>query len=154
DLAQIEPPDFACPSLPDPAWPDLGIFPPLSPSPTPVTVLDHGGARLNTMEAWVVVGSGDAAFGVATNRFLDWLFQADYWRFLQEYGVGRGTARGVIVLPGPAPSNDTHIADSVTAAWAQLPSLNAQTTVFLLLPKGAGLSCIGCGGYHSELQGR
>jgi hypothetical protein len=155
DLAVVDqPPDFACPVVPDPAWPDLAVFPPLvSPSPSPYQVTDHGGPRLSAMEAWVVVWSGDEAFAVATNRFLQWLLTSDYWRALSEYGIGAGTARGVIVLPGPPPHDDTQVTDAVNAALAQIAA-DDETVLFVILPRGSALSCPrGCSGYHNATGG-
>jgi hypothetical protein len=145
-------PDFAQPC----SWFDLGDVDLAPAAPT-----DHeafyqmptrGGPTLPTVEAWTVVWTGDEAKGAALVSFLSWMFTSDYWAALGEYGIGQGKAMDFIVAPGPWPTDDTTLRDTYLAlrAAGTLPAPNANTALFFVLPSGAQLSCIGCGGYHNS----
>jgi hypothetical protein len=159
DLAGNEffPVDFAiAPDLAPCAVPDLG-----APDLNPVAPEAHaaffqlpsaGGPIIPAMEAWTIVWTGDEAEGAQLNAFLDWMLTSDYWGKATEYGVGPGAAKGLIVVPGPLPTDDMHLGDTYDALRASgaLPPPNANTALFFVLPRGVFVSCP-CWGYHNYL---
>src|SRR5262245_7277478 len=67
---------------------------------------NHGGSTLAAIQVWTVVWNGDTALGEAVDGLNAWMVTSDgYWLdSLSEYGVGKGSAKGVLVLPGAAPT--------------------------------------------------
>lgn len=115
-------------------------------------------------EVWTVVWKGDEAVGEQVNKFVDaYLHDDAFTKSLQEYGVGAGTAKGVLVLPDAPPSTiddsalnalvDNNLGkgawpaagDNVIIAFVS----NAKTTVTLQGSK----SCVDFGGYHQVSKG-
>ena len=147
DLAAA--PDFALPNR-DPA-----DHPPL------IRLTDHHGTHLSAMEIYTVVWQGEEALGAEMDHFHGAMLGSSYWTSrLGEYGMGAGTAKGVLVVPQPPPATigytdlesmiDQNIAGGV---W---PTPSANTAFAYIVPSatvvdlGGTPACSTAGGYHSE----
>jgi hypothetical protein len=133
--------------------PDLAV-----PAPALARVTSHGGPVLSAPEPWIVVWQGDEALGAKLNAFFTDMFNTDYyWTMtMAQYGVGRGTPRGVVVIPQPKPATLAH--DAIPAmVVAQLANLtvNANTVLVLVVPKTTALTGLPANerAYHSQTIG-
>jgi hypothetical protein len=112
------------------------------------------------MQVWTVVWAGDEAAGTSLDAFNAVLFQSGYWREVTaEYGIGPGTAPGVIALSGPLPTSlngadfDALVASlpgSTALDGSTVPAPNESTVFDFLIPKGTPAG----GYYHSETTRR
>src|SRR5262245_9833485 len=104
-----------------PPPPDLAI-PPRDPEehPPQLSMSYQGGRLLKNIDVGTVVWAGDTALAQARADFASWLVGSDYYKILEEYGIGPGTARGPVVLPGPAPTtlDDSGVGPLIRAALA------------------------------------
>jgi hypothetical protein len=153
DLASV--PDLSLP-------PDLAIpWRPPSDHPMPVQVTNHGGAGLAHISVWTVVWKGDQALGERIDRFHRWMLASEYWtQSLAEYGVGAGTANGVLLLPDAAPPtiDDSAFDGIIDGLRTDHPSdenthfafVVPPTTHVTLMP--GWTDCVDFGGYHSETR--
>src|SRR5262249_5079436 len=119
---------------------------------------------MSAMEVWTIVWTGDEALGNQTNVFNDWMLNSDdFWiASVGEYGIGKGVAKGVIVLPDTAPAtlDDSAMGPMIKAHIADgtFPAPNAQTLYSFVIPKKTkqtmqgGVGCQDYGGYHSETR--
>ena len=124
---------------------------------------NHGGRSLDREAVWTVVWPGDETLGDEVNAFHAWMLGSDYWtESLAEYGVGAGVANGVIVMPGPVPSQiDYTQFDTFVAQLTAMPQYAAdRNTLFAFIVPAAttvtsvsGNGCTAFGGYHSETSG-
>jgi hypothetical protein len=153
DLAAVAdlspPPDFAIPWRPP------------SDHPMPVQVTNHGGATLAHIAVWTVVWKGDEALGVRVDRFHRWMLASDYWSSsLAEYGVGAGTANGVLVLPDAAPPTIDYSAfDGIIDGLRKDHPSDENTHFAFVVPPTTHVTlmpgwtdCVDFGGYHSETR--
>jgi hypothetical protein len=125
-------------------------------------VQNFGGPVLANIEIWTVVWQGDEELGAQVHKFQQWMLKSTYWvDSLDEYGVGPGTSKGVVVWPSPAPANlgDNELKNIVKAVVAQLPEpVNANSVVSFIIPKSTTLTmggepgCISYGGYHYQTR--
>lgn len=154
------------------AMPDLSPLPPdmtlpdRDPTDHPMVpgMDNNGGPVMSAMEVWTIVWQGDQALGDETNTFDDWMLNSDdFWvSSLSQYGVGKGIAKGVIVLPDQPPStlDDSAIGPMIKAHIADglFPQPNKQTLFSFVIPKKTkstmqgGTGCQDYGGYHSETR--
>src|SRR5258706_8323441 len=98
------PPDFSLPSR-DP-----------TAHPPSLQMTNHGGSVLAAMELYTIVWQGDEPLGADVDAFHQAMLTSSYWTSrLGEYGVGVGSARGVLVIPSPPPSaiDDTQLAQMI-----------------------------------------
>lgn len=174
-------PDMAtAPSTGDmagPMLPDLAGLPPADHDPTqhpPVPQMDpnstSSSSTITAPEIYTVVWQGDEALGAKVNTFTSWMLGSDYWKNgVKEYGVGVGSAKGVIVVKAPPPATvtqsdlDNLVGQNVgvTSGW---PSQSANLIISVVLdPKTVvvqrvpgkpdqPLSCVAFDGYHSIAQ--
>ena len=152
-----------------PMLPDLAGLPAPDHSPTEHPTLPTMGttfsanSTIKNPEIWTVVWTGDDALGAKVNAFNTWMLGSDYWKNgLKDYGVGAGTAKGVIVLqnsPPPTMITDgqlqTIITQNLGVAGSGWPTKNANTVIsFVLDPKTVdtsnGGSCTVYDGYHGR----
>jgi hypothetical protein len=136
----------------DDAASDLAIAPPLA------RLTNHGGPVLAAPEPWIVVWPGDEALGTdVLDVYRDLFATSYYWpRTMQQYGIGAGTAKSVLVIPQPAPSTITR---------AQIPALidqmaaqttrNANTALVLIIPLSTQLTGVPAQeqAFHNETPG-
>lgn len=130
----------------------------------PLWRLSRGNSMPQTApEIWIVVWPGDELFGAQVVDFVDWMGKSDYWKVLNEYGVGPAVSKGLIVLPTPAPAliGDAmlqSLSDSLVAS-GQITPHNANTQVHFLPPttskvtSGSSASCDVFLGYHQHTGG-
>jgi hypothetical protein len=132
--------------------------------PEPHTMRFNGGPVLKNLESWTVVWQGDEQLGERIHRFTDWMVNSDeYWiDSLGEYGVGKGKAMGVIVLPSapPATIDDSAFSGLIKSniAGGLFPAPNVNTIFTFVIPvntKSTLYGSRGCedyGGYHAETR--
>ncbi len=160
-------PDLAMAAAPSdlaPAPPDLEL-PRRDPTDHPASwdVPNNGGPVLPNAEIYTIVWPGDEALGAQVDQFHSWMLGSTYWTgSLGEYGVGAGTAKGVIVLPTAAPKTiddsafGTLIKQSIASGLFPAPDKN--TLFAFIVPKNTTSTLqgtTGCqeyGGYHAETQ--
>jgi hypothetical protein len=145
------------------AGPDLSL-PNRDPSNHPdlPQVQNFGGPVLSNPEIWTVVWPGDEDLGARVNKFMGWMLASDYWTgSLSEYGVHAGVAKGVIVLPTPAPAtiDDSALKNVVKSVIAGLPEpINANSVISFVVPVNTNstmqgtMGCVDYGGYHSQTR--
>jgi hypothetical protein len=145
--------------------PDLS-FPKRDPTDhPPLPTMDYyGGPTLAAPEVWTIVWQGDEALGAQVNGFVGWMLNSDdYWTTgTGEYGVGKGKAMGVIVLPVAAPAtlDDSAVGPMIKAHIADglFPKPNANTLLAFVVPAGTKSTMYGAagcqeyGGYHAETR--
>lgn len=168
-------PDMAMPStggskdMAGPMLPDLSGLPapdhdPTQHPPLPRMSSVSGASTIAAPEIWTVVWKGDETLGAQVNDFTKWMLGSDYWKNgVKEYGVGLGTAKGVLVIPNAPPATiDMTALDSLVDSnmgkngW---PTANANTIIsFVLDPStsvtsgGQKASCVQFDGYHNLSQ--
>jgi|GEM_PF-3437525 len=131
--------------------------------PTLVTMRHGRGPVMDHIELYTVVWQGDEALGERINRFNSWMVTSDYWmESTAEYGVGQGSAKGVLVIPQKPPTtlDDSVIEGLINGYIASglFPAPTAKTEyVFILNPKTASTmfgssGCNDYGGYHTEAR--
>ncbi len=149
-----------------PVLPDLAGLPaPTNPPTThPPLMQESSYSKSSTItapEIYTVVWSGDAALGAQVNDFNTWMLASSYWKTgMADYGVGAGSAKGVIVLSAmpPATLTDGNLQDIITAGigsgsgWPA--SVDANTIISFVLDSKTsntsnGGSCVAYDGYHS-----
>jgi hypothetical protein len=131
----------------------------------PLFLMDfNGGPVIPKIEIWTVVWQGDEALGQRIDQFTKWMVESDdYWvHSLGEYGVGKGKAMGVIVIPNAAPAtlDDSAFSPLIKNAIASalFPAPNSNTLFQFIVPpttKSTLYGSAGCqeyGGYHSETR--
>ena len=151
--------------------PDLAGLPPADHDPTqhpnPPRLNGGSGGAVNhnstikAPEIWTVVWAGDeATIGADAQKFTAWMLQSDYWKnSMAEYGVGAGTAKGVITFSGAAPTSiDQFQLDSLidsNMGKGNWPTKNANTIISVVTnPKtsitslGQPAGCVQFDGYH------
>lgn len=127
-----------------------------APPPTP-DVTDEGGPVLTSMRVWTVVWAGDESAGQTLDAFRHAFLTSSAWsERVAEYGVGAGSAEGVIVLSGSAPAT-VHYTDieaviptlpgRTTIGGVTVPAPDDQTVYGFLIPEG---SAEPDGYYHDE----
>ncbi len=113
----------------------------LTPPNQPLT--NQGGGVLGAMEVWTVVFTGDEALGSAVDTLNGRVLASSYYASgLSEYGVGAGSARGVIVAGAPpAAVNDSfydaqigQLVGRVSSAGDML-TLGPSTVLTFVIPK-------------------
>lgn len=126
----------------------------------------YGGPLLKNIEVVTVVWKGDEALGQAVQDYTDWLVNSDeMWiASLGEYGIGKGTAKGYVVIPEakPASIDDSQLTAKLKSyisgpyGWPQ-PTQD-KTLYQVVVPKGTGETMFGgsgCSvydGYHTEMK--
>jgi hypothetical protein len=117
----------------------------------------QGGPVIAAMELWTVVWKGDDALGAKVDAFHGAMFADAYWTSrLGEYGVGKGVAKGVIVLDDAAPATLDDSAIPGIIAHGNFPTANANTVFAFVVPPSTMVTnqgANGCGqfgGYHFE----
>jgi hypothetical protein len=120
------------------------------------------GPVLDGVQLWTVVWPGDEVLGARANTFTEWMLGSDYWvNSLNEYGVGRGKALGVLVLPNAAPASidDSAFSNIIKDLIARgVVQYTPTTALAFIVPKGTtstlqgGQGCQDYGGYHSETR--
>jgi hypothetical protein len=110
---------------------------------------------LDAMEVFTVVWEGDESKGALLDDLAAEALRSKWWDAASEYGVGRGTSRGVVVAgPAPArvgPSYDALVRSVVgkkTLDGGVVPPPSANTVFTFLVPKGT--EAVGGGDYHVE----
>ncbi|HXU72811.1 MAG TPA: hypothetical protein VN947_26005 [Polyangia bacterium] len=145
---------------------DMTVLPDMSRAPTdhpPLWRLQNTTtAPVQTApEIWIVVWPGDEQLGADLVDFTDWMLHSDYWKTsMGEYGIGEGTAKGLIVLPTAPPAS---IGDSTLAGLSTMLVTsgqitgNANTQVAFFPPSETTVSLgggfVSCGaflGYHEH----
>ncbi len=133
--------------------PDLSIYTLQYPQLT-----NHGGPVMASMQLWTAVWAGDEVLGSQLNAFHRDMFDTGYYwtGILGQYGVGKGTAMGIVVVPGPKPTTLAHdaIPGLAASSAAQLPSgANSNTVVTVLIPKTTTVTGIPdkLVGYHNHI---
>jgi hypothetical protein len=109
-----------------------------------------------------VVWKGDEMLGQQVNTFTDWMLKSQYFtKSVAEYGVGPGTAKGVLVIPVTPPATISQAGGFDAIINANLgkigwPKMNSNLIFsFVLNPKtvvtagGQPASCVEFDGYHS-----
>jgi hypothetical protein len=150
-----------------PSPPSMSAAPPapMTPAPSrdpkahpPLFHLDaQGGPVLPAMELWTVVWKGDDALGAKVDAFHGAMLASDYWTSrLGEYGIGKGVAKGVIVLDTAAPATLDDSAMPGIIAGPKFPAANANTVFAFVVPPSTLVTnqgengCGQFGGYHFE----
>jgi hypothetical protein len=96
--------------------------------------------------------------------YLTWLVGSDYWTgSLGEYGIGKGSNMGVVMMPTPSPSQitDTDFNDMINTLVSNgtIASPSLDTNVVFFIPPTTTVtsmgetSCTFFGGYHSTTTG-
>jgi hypothetical protein len=163
-------PDMAMPPTSmdmGPALPDLAGLP--APDhdatqhpPLPRMTAHSTTTSIKAPEVWVVVWKGDDALGAKVQKFYQWMLGSDYWKKgTNEYGVGVGTFKGLIVLGSAPPKTITDgqlgsMVDNNIGKTGWPTTANANTIIsFVLDPAttvtqgGQAASCVQFDGYHS-----
>ena len=161
DVPPPPPPDMLV--LPDLSAPPYVAMPGVQPPSPPM--LSSGGPTIAAMHVFTIVWKGDEAVGKQLDDFHTAIFADDYWKTTtSEYGVGPGTAAGVIVVPGSRPSVlTTSTLQTIVEAWAQngtLAKVDSNTVLDFIIPtdvtsfdgQSVGNLCKIFGGYHTEFQ--
>ncbi len=164
NLKQDAGPDFSIPhDLSIPLDLDYPLGDPTK-HPDPIIMTNNGGPVLKNVEVWNIVWPGDEALGERINRFTDWMVKSDeYWTpVMSEYGVGKGKAMGLIVLPTAAPAtiDDPGFTPIIRQgiANASFPTPNVNTIFNFIVPKNTKSTLYGSkgceqyGGYHAETR--
>ncbi len=130
--------------------PDLAVFQPTLPR-----LANHGGPVIAAMELWTVVFPGDETLGAHLDAFHRDMFGTSYYwtGILGQYGVGDGSARGVIVLPQAKPATLAHDAIPALLDGVAVPGgRNANTVLALVVPKTTMVTGVPAGeaAYHNE----
>jgi hypothetical protein len=124
----------------------------------------HGGPVLAAPEVYTIVWKGDEQLGAQVNTFVEWMLNSDsYWTpGTSEYGVGKGKAMGVLVLPDakPATLDDSAVGPMIKAhiADGSFPAPNVNTIFSFVVPETTqstmqgGKGCQEYGGYHAETR--
>lgn len=117
----------------------------------------QGGPVLAAMELWTVVWKGDEKLGAKVDAFHGVMLASDYWTSrLGEYGVGKGSAKGVIVIDEAAPATLDDSAIPGLIARHNFPAANANTVFAFVVPASTLVTnqgengCAQFGGYHYE----
>jgi hypothetical protein len=124
-------------------------------------VINLGGKSLSAPEIYTVVWQGDEALGSEVNQFNQTMLASDYWTgSLAEYGVGAGSAKGVLVVPSapPATLDDSTLTALIesNAGQGTWPTPNPNTVLSFVLSSKTqstmfgGNGCTSYGGYHNE----
>jgi len=169
DMAMVG--DMAGPALPDlSGLPAPDHDPTLHPAAPRLNAGSGGVVNHNSTipapEIWTAVWEGDeATIGADAQKFTAWMLTSSYWTTsMAEYGVGAGTAKGVIKIPGAAPATVDQIeldgiidANMGKGGW---PTANANTIISIVTnPKttvtsgGQPAGCVQFDGYHIISQG-
>jgi hypothetical protein len=114
-------------------------------------------------EVYVVVWPNDP-YAARIGPFVTWLLGSDFWTgALKEYGVGKGTNKGVIMMPADSPAQLT-IADlynliNKLVSSGSVPSPNVNTNIVFFVPASTNVtgggqnSCTDFAGFHSLMPG-
>jgi len=113
----------------------------LTPPNQPVR--DLGGAVLGAMEVWTIVFIGDEAIGSAVDTLNGLVLASSYYTTnLSEYGVGAGTAHGVIVAGAPPSAVDDAFYDAQigqlvgrVSSTGDMLTLGPNTVLTFVIPK-------------------
>lgn len=132
------------------AAPDLGAFPVRYPRLT-----NHGGPVIATMELWTVVYPGDETLGGELDAFHRDMFATSYyWNgILAQYGVGAGTAKGVLVLSTAKTATLAHDAIPPLLDGVAIPGgKNVNTVLALIVPSTTAVSGVPAAeiAYHNQ----
>jgi hypothetical protein len=147
------PPDFALPGRPP------------TDHPPEIQMTNHGGGVITAMELYTIVWQGDEALGAQIDTFHQAMLTSEYWTTrLGEYGIGAGTAKGVLVIPSAAPAQidgsqiEQILSQNISSgAW---PAPNANTVYSYIVPPTTIVTSFGAqgcssfGGYHGETSAR
>jgi hypothetical protein len=159
--AACGPTDLTLVDLASPPPLDLAatVFDPTKPPPT-AHLTDWGGPRLAHPQVWTVVYDDDADLGPPLAGFTDWMLNSDYWKVLDQYGVGSGESKGVVTLHFKAPTTVDDPGFGLTVdRLAMDPQYAADrlSTIFVFvapptstLTLGSAMSCSYFAGYHSS----
>ena len=113
----------------------------LTPPNQPVS--DQGGRVLGAMDVWTIVFTGDEALGSAVDTLNGLVLASSYYTSnLAEYGVGAGSAHGVIVAGAPPaavndPFYDAQIGQLVgrVSSTGDMLTLGPDTVLTFVIPK-------------------
>jgi hypothetical protein len=145
-------------SVADMGLDDMAVAPDLSFATPPLaTLTDHGGPVLAAPAPVIVVWPGDESLGERLNAFHEDLFASYVWgKTFAQYRVGRGTAKGIVVLPDAKPATIAHdsIPSLVSGVAAGL-TVDANTVIVVLIPVTTTETGVPANelGYHNEIGG-
>jgi len=126
-------------------------------TPARFLVTSQGGPVVAAMQVWTVVWTGDESVGAQVDTFNKRVLASSYYTdSMSEYGVGAGTAHGVIVLGAPPIAVDDAFYDTTmgqligktSTSGETFGTLGANTVVTFVIPIST-IEPIGTS-YHTE----